>query len=57
MLAEAEKYAAIVPSLEWVYFGQIPMGFKLQPDRMRAVPLWHRRDDCVTALSEIFVHS
>ncbi|KAH8742503.1 hypothetical protein F5883DRAFT_596203 [Diaporthe sp. PMI_573] len=56
MLTEAEKYAAIMPSLEWVYFGQIPMGFKLQSDRIRAIPLWPRRDDCITALSEIFGH-
>lgn len=43
MLAEAEKYAAIMPNLEWVYFGQLPMGFTLQAGRVRAVPLWAQK--------------
>lgn len=58
MLVEVEKYAEVIPNLEWVYLGRIPIGFKkTQSEIIRAVPLWPKMDDCITTLLEMFVYS
>jgi len=60
VLAEAEKYVREMPRLEWLYFGQIPMGVvESNPDssevgRKVAVPLFEKRDDCYTLLNRMF---
>jgi hypothetical protein len=60
VLAEAEKYVRVMPRLEWLYFGQIPMGVvKSDSDSSEVggkviVPLFEKRDDCRTFLGKIF---
>lgn len=47
MLAESEKYAAVLPSLEWIYCGQWPMKIKAPGDGSfgNAVPLPDERQN------------
>lgn len=57
MLEEANKYAAVLPRLEWIYFGQTPMAFENLEGALgikQAVPLFHERDDCYTLLNRMF---
>jgi len=56
MLAEAEKYAATLPSLEWIFCGQWPMAIEEHENgKVRAaVPLTKERDSCWTALNRMF---
>ncbi|KAJ5176517.1 uncharacterized protein N7482_002394 [Penicillium canariense] len=56
MLWQAEKYAATIPSLEWVFCGQWPMAIKERGNGTfrTAIPLTKERDDCYTALSRMF---
>lgn len=54
MLAEAAAYARSMPRVEWLYFGQIPMQIERSRDRVTAVPLSTRRDNCNTLLSKMF---
>ncbi|KAF4451658.1 hypothetical protein F53441_5337 [Fusarium austroafricanum] len=58
MLDEAEKYAAILPRLEWMFCGQRPMGFKQNPKGPTAprvaVPLTKERDQCSAFLQATF---
>lgn len=58
MLTQAEKYAAILPKLEWMFCGQRPMGFELSLESLtaprKAVPLTRRRDECYTFLKSTF---
>ncbi|KAF9776878.1 hypothetical protein IL306_004870 [Fusarium sp. DS 682] len=58
MLDQAEKYVKILPQLEWVLFGQRPMGFKKtlegKTQIVRAVPLTKGRDECRTYLEIVF---
>lgn len=56
MASEAEEYARILPILEWLYCGQLVMGFKDDPgagERV-AVVLSSERDSCWTLLKEMF---
>lgn len=56
MLRQAEKYAAAIPSLEWIYCGQWPMAIQERGNETPrvAVPLSKERDTCYTALSRMF---
>ncbi|RTE69085.1 hypothetical protein BHE90_016540 [Fusarium euwallaceae] len=58
MLVQAEKYAAVLLKLEWVFCGQRPMGFEPVLERStaprRAVPLTKTRDECYTFLQSTF---
>lgn len=59
MLTQAEAYAQVFPSLEWVYCGQRPMGFqpRLGEDgvvRNEAIPLSEERDPCQTLFNQAF---
>ncbi|OTA00030.1 hypothetical protein A9Z42_0029890 [Trichoderma parareesei] len=58
MLREAESYSRALPSLEWIYCGQWPMGFKnVQTSKGRrriSVPLGKERDSCYTLLERMF---
>jgi hypothetical protein len=56
MVAEARKYAALMPKLEWIYIGQYPMDVikRESGELRRAVPLSGERDDCATLLERIF---
>lgn len=56
MLTEANAYLHLMPQLEWLYFGQIPMGFTPLPGTQgkTAVALNTERDDCWTFLREMF---
>lgn len=55
MVAEAEKYAVVIPTLEWLYFGQIPMSIERKSNGARHVtPLCQERDDCWTFLTRMF---
>lgn len=56
MLRQAEKYAAAIPSLEWIYCGQWPMAIQERGNETSraAVPLSKARDTCYTALSRMF---
>ena len=55
-LREAEDYLEEMPQLEWLYFGQIPMGVEQSLDRGRRIarPLATERDSCWTLLQEMF---
>lgn len=56
MLSEADKYLQAMPDhpLEWMYFGQIPMGVRVIEGKKEAYPLFHKRDDCYTLLQKMF---
>jgi hypothetical protein len=56
MLSEADKYLQALPDhpLEWMYFGQIPMGVRFVQGKKEAYPLFHQRDDCYTLLLKMF---
>lgn len=56
ILKEADDYVRALPKLEWMYFGQIPMGVdKDSENRGRhAVVLSEERDDCYTLLGRMF---
>jgi len=56
MLTEAERYAAVMPSLEWIYCGEWPMRVKKPGDGSfgNAVPLSKERDTCRTLLRRRF---
>lgn len=56
MLLQAEKYAATLPSLEWIYCGQWPMAIQERGNgtSKAAIPLTKGRDTCYTALGRMF---
>lgn len=57
ILDEAKQYIDILPKLEWLYFGQIPMQVtrSREPPRERVPePLSHERDSCRTLLTTMF---
>lgn len=56
ILTEANAYLHIMPQLEWLYFGQIPMGFTELPGNQgkTAVALSTERDDCWTFLRDVW---
>ncbi|ORY56661.1 uncharacterized protein BCR38DRAFT_402313 [Pseudomassariella vexata] len=57
MLDQAEKYAAVLPALEWVYCGQRPMAIQMdlsKPALKKAVPLTKERDESYTFLKRTF---
>jgi hypothetical protein len=58
MLEQAEKYAATLPGLEWIFCGQRPMGFKRKLEGSTAPPiaepLTKVRDECYTFLQSTF---
>ncbi|RYP33546.1 hypothetical protein DL768_011095 [Monosporascus sp. mg162] len=57
MLDEADKYAALLPDLEWIFCGQWPMGVRRSSDGRgpaRAFPLTEERDECYTFLQRTF---
>ena len=66
ILVEANKYLQILPNLEWLYFGQLPMHATERDDESdryseryggrekKAVILSEERDDCYTLLNTIF---
>lgn len=66
ILVEANKYVRILPKLEWLYFGQLPMHVTERDDESdrhserrggrekKAAVLSEERDDCYTLLNTIF---
>lgn len=58
MVREAEKYAAVLPELEWIYCGQWPMDIRKEETssgtRRVAVPSSEERDTCWTLLRRMF---
>ncbi|KAF5632031.1 hypothetical protein F52700_6548 [Fusarium sp. NRRL 52700] len=58
MLDQADKYAAILPKLEWMFCGQRPIGYTEAPEGQcelrRAVPSTKWRDQCRTYLAQTF---
>lgn len=56
MLKEANKYARELPKLEWLYCGQLVMGFKTVSGagKKAAVALSPERDDCWKLLTRMF---
>ena len=56
MLKEGNKYARVMPKLEWLYFGQLVMGIQnvSQTGEREASALSHKRDDCYTLLHRMF---
>lgn len=56
MLREAKMYVNIVPNLDWIYLGEIPMGVSkgIQPDLKMVTPLTQERDSCWTLLRKMF---
>ncbi|KAK2796322.1 hypothetical protein FQN50_009613 [Emmonsiellopsis sp. PD_5] len=56
MLTEADKYLEAAPEqpLEWMYFGQLPMGVRRVNGRKKAYALFRKRDDCFTVLKKMF---
>lgn len=56
MLAEANTYVSMMPKLEWLYFGQLPMLVTVLPEtgHRTAISLSKERDDCWTLLQNMF---
>ena len=55
MLGQVEKYAEVLPKLEWAYFGQMPMGIARDEDGGMVVEaLYGERDECWTLLNRMF---
>ncbi|RSL94609.1 hypothetical protein CDV31_014239 [Fusarium ambrosium] len=58
MLDHAEKYAAVLPELEWMLCGKWPIGFEQDPENpaapRKAVPLSREMDCCETFLESTF---
>lgn len=56
MLSEANEYARVLPKLEWLYCGQLVMGFRdiSKTGERAAIALSPERDDCWTLLQDIF---
>ncbi|KAL8734033.1 MAG: hypothetical protein Q9166_001794 [cf. Caloplaca sp. 2 TL-2023] len=56
ILQEAGRYVTVMPKLEWLYFGQIPMAVEQdsKSDKKVVKPLTAERDDCWTLLNEMF---
>ncbi|KAL2012916.1 hypothetical protein VTN00DRAFT_441 [Thermoascus crustaceus] len=56
MLTEANKYLKELPNhhLEWMYFGQIPMGVVYIDGERKACLLSRQRDSCFTLLKRMF---
>ncbi|KAL8772283.1 MAG: hypothetical protein Q9209_002495 [Squamulea sp. 1 TL-2023] len=56
ILHEADLYAEVLPRLEWLYFGQIPMAIKQdsKTEKKHFEPLTLERDDCWTLLRDMF---
>ncbi|EEU43467.1 uncharacterized protein NECHADRAFT_82786 [Fusarium vanettenii 77-13-4] len=58
MLSHAERYAAVLPELEWMFCGRWPMGIVRDPKNpaapVKAVPLSRSMDECVTFLKKTF---
>ncbi|RSL99900.1 hypothetical protein CEP52_009430 [Fusarium oligoseptatum] len=58
MLDHAEKYAAVLPELEWMLCGKWPIGFEQDPENpaapREAVPLSREMDRCETFLRSTF---
>lgn len=56
VLTEANGYAHLMPHLEWLFFGQIPMGFEEQSGIQGriAIALTTERDSCLTYLRKTF---
>jgi hypothetical protein len=52
MLNEAQKYAAALSNLEWIFCGQWPI--EIQPTNGSVVPLSNSRDTCETMLMRMF---
>ena len=60
MKVDAMKYLQIMPKLEWLYLGQLPMaiadtrGFNDDPDARGPIPLSQERDSLYTELRKMF---
>lgn len=56
ILTEADEYVQMLPKLEWMYFGQIPMGVinGKEGQGRQAVALSQERDECWTLLRRMF---
>jgi hypothetical protein len=52
---EGDKYARVMPELEWLYFGQLPMTVTEAHGSRKIEFLSTERDDCYTLLRRIFV--
>ena len=55
ILSEAHQYMRLLPELEWVYFGQLPMRVIYSDQkRKKIVETLSRRDECLTYLTTLF---
>ena len=54
MKKEASKYAGSVPSLDWIYIGQLPFAIKKGTEGRRAITLSDELDECWTILQRMF---
>ena len=56
ILGEAHQYMRVLPSLDWVYFGQLPMRVTYSAKKKKKIveTLSEERDDCWTFLREMF---
>lgn len=56
VLGEADQYAHIIPRLQWIYFGKIPMFVEsnLEFGPKRVYPECQKRDECWTLLRQMF---
>ena len=56
ILSEADEYVRLLPELQWLYFGQIPMSVADSggPRGRKAVALSGERDSCRTLLRRMF---
>ena len=56
ILREAHEYMRVLPSLDWLYFGQLPMRVTYSAKKKKKIveTLSEERDDCWTFLREMF---
>jgi hypothetical protein len=57
VLEEANLYVNMIPKLEWLYFGQLPMEIRRQKnmdEEVTTVEIMSERDDCRTLLRRMF---
>ena len=54
MRREATEYGRKIPSLNWIYVGQLPFSIEGDSNRREAVSLTDQLDDCYTLLARTF---
>lgn len=54
MMNIVDAYAKDIPSLDWIYVGQLPFSIEHHGEDVEVTPLTAERDSCETAPSRMF---